>query len=77
MRSSTASSGQHVWYAQPGQIPTAVAPIVSKDQTTSIIFIEGKTFPYKFDLRLLLLWGPVIGGAPNGNTFLQRAHLYA
>lgn len=66
-----------VWCTQPGQIPIAAATITSKDQVTSIIFIEGETFLYKFDLRLALLWSTVIGWANDGNTFLQWAHTYA
>ena len=45
--------GQHVWYAQLGQIPKAAATLVSKDKATSIILIEGEDLPIQFPTKYL------------------------
>lgn len=72
---SAAFPGQHVWYLQPGQIPTEG----SGHKCNFFFFLEKKTIPYKFllntgvffKLRLLLfLWYLVISWAPDGNIFL-------
>lgn len=44
MSDSAASLGQHVWYAQPGQVPKAAGILISKDHTTSITLTEGEDF---------------------------------
>lgn len=36
MPDSAASTGQHVWYAQSGQIPKATPTLTFKDQATSV-----------------------------------------
>ena len=50
---SAASPSQHVWYAQPGQIPKAAATLTS----TNIILIEGEEFPIQFTIVNICLFG--------------------
>lgn len=52
MPDSAASPGQHVWYAQFGQIPKAAATLTFKDQATSVnSYRKGRQVPTK-DLSL-------------------------
>ena len=70
---------------QLGQIPKAVATLVSKDKDTSVILFNGEDLPTQvptkfclFDIRLLLLLRcSDMEWTPNGNTFLQWLHSVA